>query len=101
MRISMRYVAPLALAAAVAMAVVGVAMAAPNGNSSSVQGSGFKPTTLPKTTYKAGALFVHTHAHYAHPGQRAAGRVTPIVRSSTSTMTEGSTRPESRGATRR
>lgn len=76
MRISMRYVASLALAAAVAMALVGVAMAAPDGNSSSVQGSGFQPTKLPKTAYKAGALIVHTHAHYAHPGSVTQGGYT-------------------------
>ena len=68
MRIRMRYWAPLALAAAVALGIVGVAAGAPNGNSSSLQGSGFSPLKLPKTTYKPGALLVHTHANYAHPG---------------------------------
>ena len=43
MRIRMRYGAPLALAAVIALALVGVAVAAPNGNSSSLQGSGFRP----------------------------------------------------------
>jgi hypothetical protein len=76
MRISTRYGAALALAAAVAMAVVGVAIAAPDGNSSSVQGSGFRPLTLPKNTYKAGALIVHTHANYAHPGSPQQGGFT-------------------------
>ncbi len=75
MRISMRYVAPLALAAVVAMAAA-IAVAAPNGNSSSVQGSGFKPLTLPKNTYKAGALIVHTHGNYAHPGSAPQGGYT-------------------------
>jgi hypothetical protein len=76
MRIRMRYGAPLALAAVAAMAVVGIAAAAPNGNSSSLQGSGFKPLTLPKNTYKAGALIVHTHANYAKPGQAPLGGYT-------------------------
>ena len=76
MRISMRCVASLALAAAVAIAAVGIAVAAPDGNSSSVQGSGITPTTLPKTTYKAAALIVHTHAHYAHPGSPPQGGYT-------------------------
>lgn len=76
MRISMRYVASLALAAAVAMAAVGIAVAAPDGNTSSVQGSGFKPLTLPKNTYKSGALIVHTHAHYAHAGSSPQGGYT-------------------------
>lgn len=76
MRISMRYVASLALAAAVAMAAVGIAVAAPNGNSSSVQGSGFQPTKLPKNTYKAGALITHTHGTYAHPASVTQGGYT-------------------------
>jgi hypothetical protein len=76
MRISMRHVVPLALVAAVAMAAVGIAVAAPNGNSSSLQGSGFQPLKLPKNTYKAGALIVHTHANYAHPGVAGQGGYT-------------------------
>jgi hypothetical protein len=74
MRIRMRYAAPLALAAVVALA--GIALAAPNGNTSSLQGSGIKPTTLPKTTYKNAALIVHTHATYAHPGSATQGGYT-------------------------
>ena len=74
MGIRMRYVAPLA--AAVALAVVGVAAAAPNGNSSSLQGSGFQPLKLPKNTYKNGALIVHTHANYAQPGNVPQGGYT-------------------------
>jgi len=76
MRIRMRYAAPLALAAVAVVALAGIALAAPDGNSSSVQGSGFKPTTLPLNTYKAGALFVHTHANYAHPGVGVQGGYT-------------------------
>jgi hypothetical protein len=73
MRISTRYVASLALVAAVALAAVGIAVAAPNGNSSSLQGSGFKPLTLPKNAYKPGALIVHTHTNYANPGVAGQG----------------------------
>jgi hypothetical protein len=76
MRIRMRYGAPLALAAAVGLVVVGVAVAAPNGNSSSLQGSGFQPLKLPKNTYKPGALIVHTHANYANPGSATQGGYT-------------------------
>jgi hypothetical protein len=76
MRIRMRYGAVFALAAMAAVTLVGIAMAAPDGNSSSVQGSKFSPSTLPKTTFKAGSLFVHTHAHYAHPGVAAQGGFT-------------------------
>src|SRR5581483_6620489 len=49
------------------------AVGAPDGNQSSVQGSGIKPTTLPKTTYKNAALIVHTHTTYAHPGTTTQG----------------------------
>ncbi len=76
MRIRMRYGAPLALAAVAAVALVGIAMAAPNGNTSSVQGSGFNPTKLPQNTYKAGALITHTHGTYAHPGSAPQGGYT-------------------------
>jgi hypothetical protein len=68
MRIRMRYVALFALAATAAVALVGIATAAPNGNSSSLKGSKFIPSKLPKNSFKSGALFVHTHANYAHPG---------------------------------
>ena len=67
MRIRRRYVALLALATAAALATVGLAVAAPDGNHSSVTGSKFSPSTLPKTTFKAGSLFVHTHTDYGHP----------------------------------
>jgi len=67
MRIRRRYVALVALAAAAALATVGLAVAAPDGNHSSVTGSKFSPSTLPKTTFKAGSLFVHTHTDYGHP----------------------------------
>jgi hypothetical protein len=76
MRIRIRAWMPLAIAATAAAALAGVAIAAPNGNSSSVQGSGFKPVKLPKSTYKAGALIVHTHGDYAHPGSAPEGGFT-------------------------
>jgi hypothetical protein len=76
MRIRMRYAVPLALAAVAAVALAGIAVAAPDGNTSSLQGSGIKPTTLPRLTYKNAALIVHTHATYAHPGIAAQGGYT-------------------------
>ncbi len=76
MRIRTRHWAPLALAAVAAIAAAGIATAAPNGNTASLQGSGFKPTTLPFNTYKAGALIVHTHGTYAHPGSATQGGYT-------------------------
>src|SRR5262245_16818508 len=63
----------LSLAAVSAVVFTGIAMAAPDGNTSSVQGSGIKPTTLPKTTYKNAALIVHTHTTYAHPASATQG----------------------------
>jgi hypothetical protein len=76
MRIRKRYAAPLALAAVAVVALAGIALAAPDGNTSSLQGSGIKPTVLPKTTYKNAALTVHTHANYAHPGSVTQGGYT-------------------------
>lgn len=76
MRIRLRYGIALVVAASGVAAMVGIALAAPDGNTSSVKGSGFKPTTLPKTAYKAGALIVHTHGNYAHPGSAPEGGFT-------------------------
>jgi len=76
MRIRTRSWAPLALAAIPAVAVAAVALAAPDGNTSSVKGSGFKPTKLPKNAYKPGALITHTHGNYAHPGSATQGGFT-------------------------
>jgi hypothetical protein len=59
-----------------AIAVTGIAVAAPNGDSSSLQGSKFSPSTLPFNTFRAGSLFVHTHAHYANPGNNNPGGAT-------------------------
>jgi hypothetical protein len=75
MRIGRRSVVILAVAVGAA-AVAGIALAAPNGDSSSVQGSKFSPSTLPKDTFKTGSLFVHTHAHYANPGNSNPGGAT-------------------------
>jgi|tagenome__1003787_1003787.scaffolds.fasta_scaffold20213536_1 hypothetical protein len=75
MRIGRRSVVILAVAAGAA-AIAGIAMGAANGDSSSLQGSKFMPSTLPKDTYKAGSLFVHTHAHYANPGNANPGGAT-------------------------
>src|SRR5262245_4856318 len=76
MRIRMRYAVPLALAVVAVVALAGTALAAPDGNTSSLQGSGIKPTVLPKTTYKNAALIVHTHANYAHAGSAPQGGFT-------------------------
>jgi hypothetical protein len=72
MRTHARRVA-LSLAVVGAMVFGGIALAAPDGNTSSLQGSGIKPTTLPKTTYKNAALIVHTHTTYAHPASATQG----------------------------
>jgi hypothetical protein len=66
----------LALAAVVVVALAGIAVAAPDGNKSSLTGSGIRPSTLPKNTYKAAALIVHTHATYKHPGVAPQGGFT-------------------------
>ncbi len=76
MRNRKRHGVVLALAAAAALALVAVAVAAPDGNSSSLTGSKISPSTLPKTTYKAATLTVHTHAKYAHPGSSTQGGFT-------------------------
>jgi hypothetical protein len=76
MRIGRGSAVILAVAAVGAVAVAGIAVGAPNGDSSSVAGSKFSPSTLPKTTFKAGSLFVHTHAHYANPGNANPGGAT-------------------------
>jgi hypothetical protein len=72
MRTHARRVA-LSLSVVGAMVFGGIALAAPDGNTSSLQGSGIKPTTLPKTTYKNAALIVHTHTTYAHPASATQG----------------------------
>jgi hypothetical protein len=73
MRISRRRAAIFAVTAAGALAVAGIAFAAADGNSSSVNFK-FSPNTgLSATKFKAGQIFVHTHTNYAHPGQKAQG----------------------------
>ncbi len=76
MRNRKRHGVVLGLAVTAVLALVAVAMAAPNGNSSSLTGSKISPSTLPKTTYKAATLTVHTHATYAHPGSSTQGGFT-------------------------
>jgi hypothetical protein len=72
MRIRRRY-AVLALASAAVLAVAGLAYANHTSNTSSLTGSKFTPATAPKTTFKAGSLFVHTHTNYSHPGNKSMG----------------------------
>src|SRR6266536_5632693 len=72
MRISRRFAAILALAAAGAVAVAGIALAAPDGNSSTVTMK-FSPNKVPKKKYKSGKIKVHTHTDYTSPGNVGAG----------------------------
>jgi hypothetical protein len=64
-------IVPVAVAVA-AFALGGSAIAITN-NNSNLSGSRFIPSKLPKNTYKAGTLHVHTHTNYAHPGDKARG----------------------------
>ncbi len=61
MRSKRRVVVVLALAAAMSLAVAGIAYAA----ISSTVTFKFTPTKVPKTTYKAGQINVHTHTNYS------------------------------------
>jgi hypothetical protein len=73
MRIRKRYVIPAL--ASLAVLAIGVAPAAAN-NVSSLSGpppTAFTPSKAPKTTFKSGKLFVHTHTNYTHPGVKAQG----------------------------
>ena len=72
MRFLKRHVVFAIAAAVAALAIVGSAAAITN-NNSNLSGSKFIPSKLPKITYKAGKLFVHTHTNYAHPGDKAHG----------------------------
>jgi hypothetical protein len=76
MRNRKRHGVVLGLVVTAALALVAVAVAAPDGNSSSLTGSKITPSKLPKTTYKAATLTVHTHANYAHPGSSTQGGFT-------------------------
>ena len=68
MRIRRRYAIP-ALTAAAVLAFAGLAWA----NNVSTQNFTFTPSKAPKTTYKNGKIFVHTHTTYTHPGDKAHG----------------------------
>jgi hypothetical protein len=68
MRIRRRY-AILGLASAALLAFGGNALA----NNVSTQTFKFTPSKVPKTTYKSGKIFVHTHTNYTHPGEKAQG----------------------------
>jgi hypothetical protein len=72
MRIRRRHAVVLAIGGVVAVAAAGIALAAPNGNSSTLD-SYVIPSTLPKTTYKAAKLFTHVSTTYAHPGDKPRG----------------------------
>jgi hypothetical protein len=72
MRVRRRHPAILGLAALAAVSV-GIATAAPDGNSSSLQGSGFTPSKLPKKKFEAGKLTTHLHTNYADAGNVGAG----------------------------
>ncbi len=74
MRIRTRYVM-LAVASVAVFAVAGVAQAFAN-NTSSISltpKTSFTPSKAPKTTYKSGALFAHTHTTFTTPGTLASG----------------------------
>jgi hypothetical protein len=71
-KLKRRSAAILAVAAAGAVAVAGIALA----NSQTLAGSKFAPSKLPKNTFKAGSLFVHTHATYTNPGNANPGGAT-------------------------
>jgi len=69
MRIRRRSAVIFALAAAGAIAVAGVAFAAPTSTFSFK----FSPATAPKTTFKAGSLFTNLTTHYTNPGNNNPG----------------------------
>lgn len=72
MRIRRRRAAIFAVAVAGVLATAGIAFAAADGNHSAVNFA-FSPSKVPKTTFKSGKIFVHTHTTYAHPGSRPQG----------------------------
>ena len=74
MRIRTRYVM-LAVASVAVFAIAGVGQAFAN-NTSSISltpKTSFTPSKVPKTTYKSGALFAHTHTTFTTPGTLASG----------------------------
>ena len=72
MRIRRRYAVGLSLAAAGAVAVAGIALAAPDGNHSTLAANVI-PSKLPQTNYKRAKLFTHVSTTYAHPGSKPQG----------------------------
>jgi len=69
MRISRRLAVILALSAAGALAVAGIAIAAP----SSTFSFNFSPSKVPKKKYKPGALATNLVTHYTNPGNNNPG----------------------------
>lgn len=69
MRNRRRFAVITALAAAGAIAVAGIAVAATTSSFSFK----FSPSTVPKTTYKAGSLFTDLETHYTSPGNNVPG----------------------------
>ena len=97
MRIRKRYVVPVLASLAVLM--VGVAQAAANNTSSLslTPKTAFTPSKAPKTTFKSGKLFVHTHTTYTHPGDKAHGGFAKTVTIySTTTSSSTPRRPQVR-----
>ena len=72
MRIRRRYAVMLSLAGVGALAAAGIALAAPDGNHSTLVGKVI-PSTLPQTTFKTAKLFTHVSTSYAHPGDKPKG----------------------------
>jgi len=70
MRSKRRVAVVLALAAAMSLAVAGIAYAA----ISSTVTFKFTPSKVPKTTYKAGQINVHTHTNYSDVGSQFTNR---------------------------
>jgi hypothetical protein len=69
MRNRRRFAVITALAAAGALAVAGIAIAATTSSFSFK----FSPSSVPKTTYKAGSLFTDLETHYTNPGNNIPG----------------------------
>jgi hypothetical protein len=69
MRNRRRFAVITALAAAGALAVAGIAIAA----TTSTFSFKFSPSTVPKTTFKAGSLFTDLETHYTTPGNAIPG----------------------------
>lgn len=72
MRIRRRRAVVVAVGAIGAVALAGIALAAPDGNHSTLDSSVI-PSTLPKTNFKPAKLFTHVSTTYAHPGDKPRG----------------------------